>query len=38
MYAKGMQLTLIESLYSGKPIIATDVGSVSEMVINDANG
>lgn len=36
--AEGMPLTLIESLYYGKPIIATDVGSVSEMVINDTNG
>ena len=35
---EGMPLTLIESLYYGKPIIATDVGSISEMVINDKNG
>lgn len=35
---EGMPLTLIEALYYGKPIIVNDVGSTSELVINDFNG
>lgn len=35
---EGMPLTLIESLHYGKPIIATDVGSVSDLVIDGING
>lgn len=35
---EGMPLTLIEALYYGKPIIVNDVGSTSELVINNFNG
>jgi glycosyltransferase involved in cell wall biosynthesis len=35
---EGMPLTLIEALYYGKPILATNVGAISEMVINGSNG
>lgn len=35
---EGMSLSLIEALYFGKPIIATDVGANSELVINGFNG
>jgi glycosyltransferase involved in cell wall biosynthesis len=35
---EGMPLTLIETLYYGKPILATNVGTISEMVINGFNG
>lgn len=35
---EGMPLTLIEALYYGKPILVNDVGSTSELVINDFNG
>ena len=36
--AEGMPLTLIEAQYFGKPIIATDAGSIPDMVFNDCNG
>lgn len=36
--AEGMPLTLIEALYFGKPIIATAVGSVPDMVLEGQNG
>lgn len=35
---EGMSLSLIEALYFGKPILATDVGANSELVINGFNG
>ena len=35
---EGMPIALIEAQLAGKPIVATDVGSVSEVVINEQNG
>jgi len=35
---EGMPLSLLEALYFGKPIIATPVGSVPDMVIHNVNG
>lgn len=35
---EGMSISLIEALYFGKPILATDVGSNSELVIDGFNG
>lgn len=35
---EGMPLTLIEALYYAKPILVNDVGSTSELVINNVNG
>jgi glycosyltransferase involved in cell wall biosynthesis len=35
---EGMPITLIEALYSGLPIIATDVGGCSEIVEEGVNG
>jgi glycosyltransferase involved in cell wall biosynthesis len=35
---EGMPLVLLEALYYAKPILVNDVGSTSELVINDFNG
>lgn len=35
---EGMSLSLIEALYFGKPVLATDVGANSELVISGLNG
>lgn len=35
---EGMPLVLLEALYYGKPILVNDVGSTSELVINNFNG
>jgi len=35
---EGMPLSLLEALYFGKPIVATPVGSVPDMVIHNYNG
>lgn len=35
---EGMSLSLIEALYYGKPILATDVGANAELVLNNFNG
>ncbi len=35
---EGLPITLIEALFSGLPIIATDVGGVSEVVQDNENG
>jgi len=36
--AEGMPISLIEALYFGKPVIATPVGSIPEMIIPGYNG
>lgn len=36
--AEGMPISLIEALYFGKPVIATPVGSIPEMITPDYNG
>ncbi len=36
--SEGQSITLLEALRAGKPIVATDVGAVSEAIINDENG
>jgi glycosyltransferase involved in cell wall biosynthesis len=35
---EGMPLSIIEALFFGKPVIATPVGSIPDMVINNYNG
>jgi glycosyltransferase involved in cell wall biosynthesis len=35
---EGIPLSLIEASYCGVPIVATNVGSVSDVVINGTNG
>ena len=35
---EGMPLSIIEALYFGKPVIATPVGSLPDMIVNDYNG
>ena len=35
---EGIPLTLIQAAQAGLPIVATDVGSISDIVINESNG
>ena len=35
---EGMPVALIEAQLAGKPVVATDVGSVSEVVLNHETG
>jgi glycosyltransferase involved in cell wall biosynthesis len=35
---EGMPIALIEAQMAGKPVVATDVGSVSEVIIDDESG
>ena len=36
--ARGLKVALIEAQLAGKPVVATDVGSVSEVILNHETG
>jgi glycosyltransferase involved in cell wall biosynthesis len=35
---EGLPITIIEALKAGKPVVASDVGGISEIVVNGENG